>query len=110
MKILAIHHKTEPGTAATATVEIEGQVRTLPATEGGDAANRHYTIHGLAVRYRTGTKIWPGHAMYWPASDHVNNVCGPQDHRARKHELRIVGFWCDIPEDYQSEHSSVRGR
>jgi hypothetical protein len=107
MKVLRINEKTEPGTAMTATVEIGGVVRDLPATNGGEGKYAHVTIHGLAIRYQTGKKLWPGTAIYWRESGHVNNVFGPQDHRQRHHSLQIVGFWEDVAQQYRSEHSSV---
>jgi hypothetical protein len=110
MKVLKINEKTTPGTATTATVEVGGKVQELAVAEGGEAAYRHFTIYGLAVRYRTGSKVWPGTAIYWPATGHINNVLGTQDHRSgRGASLQIVGFWSDVQDQYRSEHSSVTG-
>jgi hypothetical protein len=52
MKVLKINEKTTPGTATTATVDVDGKVQELAAAEGGEGAYRHFTIYGLAVRYR----------------------------------------------------------
>ena len=110
MKVQTINDKTTPGTAATAMVEINGKVLELPAVAAGAGAYAHFVIHGLAVRYPTGKKVWPGSATYWPANGHINGVCGPQDHRnGRNSTLQIVGFWSDVQERYRSEHNSVVG-
>lgn len=102
---------TEPGTAMTVTLEINGQVRDLPAHEWNlEGRERRIDIYGIAVRYRTGTKVWPGRCVYWPATGNINNVHGPQDHRQRFHQLSVVGFWADVQEQYRSEHSSVAPR
>jgi len=107
MKVLRINEKAETGTDTTATVEINGVVRDLPTYEDGQGDYRHLTIFGLAIRYQTGTKIWPGTAIYWFKNGAINNVRGPQDHRQRFHSLQIVGFWEDAQEPVRSRHSSV---
>lgn len=105
MKVIKVNPKTDPGTADTATVEVNGVTRDVAAFISGD----YVTIYGLSVRYRTGSKVWPGSAMYWPATGHINNVRGPQDHRSTFRPVSVVGFWEDAKEQYKSEHSSVVG-
>lgn len=114
MKVQKVERKADQTGAylplVTVTVEIGGKVRELDGYEMGEGDYRHVCFSGLAVRYRTGEKIWPGRAIYWFKSGNVNNVRGPQDHRQRFHNLFIVGFWDDVEDRNRSEHSSVSGR
>ncbi len=98
-----IDNESKPGLASVAKVEINGVEKELPCSRSRD----HWTIYGVAVRYRTGTKVWPGSLIYWPENGRINNVRGPQDHRQSFHSLQVVGFWADVQDRYRSEHNSV---
>lgn len=63
------------------------------------------TIYGLAVRFSSGNKIWPGSATYWVKSGNVNNLCPNIDKRGY---FSLAGF----AEDYtgkavRSQHNAV---
>lgn len=65
--------------AATALVEIAGKRRELKAVFECE----HVTVYGIAVRYPTGSKVWFGSFIYWPATGQINNIHTPMEHRAR---------------------------
>jgi hypothetical protein len=87
-----------------ATVQIGAVVREVPASDWGD----HITVHGLAVKYRTGTKIWSGHAEYWKASGEFGHISGGLDNRQRNGIASLVGFYEDVTGTSRSMRESTR--
>lgn len=86
-------------------IEIRGDRRRVRAFRSGD----FILVHGLAVKYKTGKKIWPGHAIYWPASGNINNLqASNMDHRARSNFVMLVGYWADYADTTaRSQHKAV---
>lgn len=67
--------------------------------------NGWISLWDLAVRFKTGAKVWPGEATYWIDSGKVNGLRPNIDKRGMVH---LVGFY----EDYkgkavQSQHNAV---
>ena len=88
--------------AGTATVDIDGKRRDLKASFQGD----HITVYGIAIRYPTGSKVWFGSFVYWPATGHINNIHTPMEHRARFAHVNVVGFYEDAKESIRSQRGS----
>jgi hypothetical protein len=90
--------------AKTVTVEINGVQRDLQAEFYG----RYIDVHGIAVRYPTGSKIWFGSFIYWPETGHTNIVPTPMQSRAGRLStyVHVVGFYSDFPEKRRSERPS----
>ena len=86
-------------------IEIRGDRRRVRAFQNGD----HILVYGLAVKYQTGKKIWPGMAIYWPASGNINNLqASNMDHRARSNFVLLVGYWADYADTKaRSQHKAV---
>lgn len=89
----------------TIEVEISGDRRRLPAWAFSD----HVYIAGLAVKYPTGKKVWPGRAIYWPASGRVNNLhARNMDHRVGSNYVVLVGYFADYANKaVRSQHKAV---
>lgn len=86
----------------TVEVTINGDRRVVSC---GGVYNGWISVWGLAVRFKTGTKVWPGEATYWIDSGKVNGLRPNIDKRGMVH---LVGFY----EDYkgkavQSQHNAV---
>lgn len=65
------------------------------------------SIFGLAVRFQTGTKIWPGSAIYWREKGHVNNL-RPNIDKFNGQFCRLVGFFEDhVASKHRSQHNAV---
>ena len=68
-------------------------------------ADDNMVIHGLAVRFKTGAKVWPGHATYWVSSDKVNGLAA---NIGKMGSVRLVGFFSDFQEKTcRSRHNAV---
>jgi hypothetical protein len=91
---ITVHAVTLIEALSISTVEITvgKDRRRVNCHVNGDTIN----IYGIAVRYRTGTKVWHGTAIYWRNSGRVNNVRSHIDHRARFASVSVVGFWADF--------------
>ncbi len=71
----------------------------------GDEGKRHMSIFGLAVRFSSGTKVWPGSATYWIDADKVNNLTPNIDKRGY---FLLVGFAEDFAgKAVRSQHNAV---
>lgn len=67
--------------------------------------NGRFTIHGLAVRFSQGSKVWPATATYWLQSGNVNNARPNIDRRGHFH---LVGFFEDFDgKKVASQHNAV---
>jgi hypothetical protein len=61
------------------------------------------SLFGLAVRFRTGTKVWPGSAVYWGKTSSVNNL-RPNIDKFNGQFCQLVGYF----EDHEaSKHRSL---
>ena len=65
------------------------------------------SLYNLAVQFRTGTKVWPGSAIYWRESGKVGNL-SPNIDRFSGQFCQLLGFM----EDYEtsksrSQHNAV---
>jgi|GEM_PF-2204834 len=62
-------------------------------------------IHGLAVRFSQGAKVWPGTATYWVESGQINDVRPNIDKRGH---FSVVGFFEDYADkQVASQHNAV---
>jgi len=65
------------------------------------------TIYGLAVRFRTGTKVWPGSAVYWAKTGNINNL-RPNIDKFNGQFCSLVGFFEDHADSkHRSLHNAV---
>ena len=67
--------------------------------------NGHVIVHGLAIRFSSGNKVWPGTATYWLASGNINHIRPNID---KSGSFSLIGY----AEDYEnksvrSEHNAV---
>ncbi len=71
----------------------------------GAVFNGHVTIFGLAVRFSSGSKVWPGTATYWIERGHVNNLRP----NIQKHgHFQLAGFITDFQDKpVRSQHNAV---
>lgn len=68
---------------------------------------RSITVCGLAVRFRTGAKVWPGTASYWRESGVVNNI-RPNIDKFSGNSCSLVGYIEDHEESpNRSKHNAV---
>lgn len=88
----------------TAEVTIDGNTKTLQIYAYADCVR----VFGVAVKYRTGEKVWNGEFIFWPTSGNVNNVSSGLDHRGSRHQLEIVGFYSDFAAGVQSQHNAQK--
>jgi hypothetical protein len=88
MKVMALDPEK-----STATVELFGSIRMLPASFYEDRVR----IYGIAVRYPQGTKIWEG-SVTVERRGGFGTVDTPMDHRRRWARVLIVGFYSDVPQ------------
>lgn len=89
--------------AQTIEITIRGDRRRVNCVAG--PAN--ISIYGLAVRFQTGTKIWPGSAIYWRETGHVNNL-RPNIDRFSGQFCQLVGFLADHQDSkHRSQHNAV---
>lgn len=87
----------------TIEITIRGDRRRVPCHAGPD----HISIYGLAVRFQTGTKVWPGSAIYWREKGHVNNL-RPNIDRFSGQFCQLVGYFEDhVASKHRSQHNSV---
>jgi len=74
-------------------------------TPWGEEGKRRMSIFGLAVRFSSGTKVWPGSATYWIDADKVNNLMPNIDKRGH---FLLVGFADDFDgKAVRSQHNAV---
>lgn len=103
--------------AKTAVVRVHQTQRELPITNvryAWDGAKQltdvleALTIDGLALKYRTGAKVWKGEFTFWVASGNINNIHTPLQHRGRFASVGVVGFYDDAREPVRSQHNGAR--
>lgn len=67
--------------------------------------NNRIDIYDLAVKFQTGTKVWPGRAVYWLESGNVNHLAPEIDKRGH---VSLVGFFEDYADKaVRSQHNAV---
>lgn len=89
----------------TVEVTINGKTETLVADqrhENGVLDNTN--IRGLAVKYRTGTKVWHGNATLWAKSGRIVLDGGYMGGHTRGMAPLLVGFWSDCAPAAKSQH------
>lgn len=98
---VVLNADAQPNGDRTAQVTINGETRTLRALcyDNGE----RYHIAGVAVRYRTGAKVWRGRLTFWTKSGNVQ-VSGGLDHRARRASVHLTGFY-DADRPANSQHN-----
>jgi hypothetical protein len=63
------------------------------------------TVYGLAVRFSSGDKVWPGSATYWAETGNVNNLTPNIDRRGY---FSLVGYIEDFADkNSKSRHNSI---
>lgn len=87
-------------------VTIKGKTARVPASDHGDRLD----IYGLAVKYRSGAKVWSGSAIFWKESKRVNNLRGRMDRRSLGNDVELLGFYADYAEAVKSDHVADKGR
>lgn len=71
----------------------------------GAEGQRRITVHGLAVRFSSGAKVWPGNATYWIAHDKLNGLNPNIDKRGH---FSLCGFAEDFEgKAVRSQHNAV---
>lgn len=64
-------------------------------------------LFGLAVRFRTGAKVWPASAVYWRKSGNVNNL-RPNIDKFNGQFCQLLGFFEDYEQSkVRSQHNAV---
>ena len=87
----------------TIEITIRGDRRRVRCWGGAD----DITIYDLAVRFRTGTKVWPGSATYWHKTGNVNNL-RPNIDKFSGQFCQLVGFLEDHESSsHRSQHNAV---
>lgn len=90
---LTVRGKTTDREVNTVEISIGDDRRRVRCGTGSECMR----IYGLAVRFRTGTKVWPASAIYWNQTGHVNNL-RPNIDKFNGQFCRLVGYF----EDYQT--------
>ncbi len=116
--MITVHLDTIQATPATYT-DRKGRLvtfdrQTIEITIRGDrrrvnchAGETGISIYGLAVRFRTGAKVWPGSAIYWRESGRVNNI-RPNIDKFNGQFCSLVGFFEDHADGkHRSLHNAV---
>ena len=86
----------------TVEVTIGNDRRAIRCTPCG---HERLDLYGLAVRFSTGTKVWPGTATYWYKGGHVNNLRPNIDKRGY---FLLVGYAADFDgKAVRSQHNAV---
>lgn len=84
-------------------ITIKGDRRAVPCS----VFDGCITILGLAVRFPTGTKVWPAKAIYWLESGNVNNL-RPNIDKFHNQNCSLVGFFADFADKTcRSRHNAV---
>lgn len=87
----------------TIEITIRGDRRRVACSDDGNGI----TLFGLAVKFRTGTKIWPGSAVYWHKGGEVNNL-RPNIDKFNGQWCSLVGFFEDFAnKKNRSQHNAV---
>lgn len=88
----------------TVEVTIGQDRRAVPCSA---ICNNAVTIYGLAVRFRTGAKVWPASAVYWLQGGHVNNL-RPNIDKFNGQFCTLVGYMADFEDEpVRSRHNAV---
>lgn len=87
----------------TVEVTIHGDRRRVACSPDATAI----TVFGIALRFRTGTKVWPGSAVFWRGGGHVNNI-RPNIDKFNGQWCSVVGFFEDHKDsEHRSQHNAV---
>lgn len=111
---MQVHYDTfKPSGTRTMSAGTQYQQHTVEVTIKGDRRtvrcssvfNGHITVYDLAVRFKTGTKVWPGTVNYWIETGRVNSLRPNIDKRGL---VSLVGFYEDYKgKPVQSQHNAV---
>lgn len=83
-------------------VTIGGSRRAVRASE---VWNGRFYVFGLAIRFSSGAKVWPGSAIYWTETGVVNHIRPNIDKRG---VFSLVGFAEDfVGKAVRSQHNAV---
>jgi hypothetical protein len=83
-------------------VTVRDERRTVRASS---VFNDRITVHGLAVRFSSGSKVWPGSAIYWIKSGNVNHIRPNID---KSGNFILVGYAEDFDgKAVRSQHNAV---
>lgn len=107
---LTVHAETYDATAGTVEVTINADRRAVRAHGLSDGTGTMQRLHlsGLAVRFRTGAKVWPGSACFWFKGAHVNSLTANIDKRG-SNGCHLVGYFSDFAQKpAKSRHNAVR--
>lgn len=113
--MITVHVETLQVTPAHREGEIlVGNQETIEITVRGDRRRvacysrpGSISIFGLAVRFRTGTKVWPGSAVFWRESGNVNNL-RPNIDKFNGQWCSLVGYFDDhVNSKHRSQHNAV---
>jgi hypothetical protein len=75
------------------------------AVSASSLSNGHIMVYGLAIRFSSGSKVWPGSAVYWVESGNVNNMRPNIDKRGY---FSLVGYSADFEgREVRSQHNAV---
>lgn len=113
--MITVHLDTVESTPATYThkgVTNAYDRETIEITIRGDrrrvrcsVCNDHITLFELAVRFNTGSKVWPGSAIYWHKTGDVNNLKPNID---KNGYFILVGYAEDFAgKPVRSQHNAV---
>jgi hypothetical protein len=112
MKALEVHIDTLKVVGQCTVGNYTFDQHTIEVSIGSDrrvvrcsTSDDHVTIHGMAVRFNQGTKVWPGSAVYWLKNGTVNNLRPNIDKRGY---FLLVGFAEDFAgKAVRSQHNAV---
>jgi hypothetical protein len=111
--MITVHADTVESQVETYTSKkklVSFEIKTVEVSIGNDRrrvrcwpSEKCITVYGLAVRFRTGNKVWPGNATYWAESGSVSNLM-PNIDKFTGQFCQLVGFF----EDHEtSQHRSL---
>jgi len=83
-------------------VTVRGERRTVRAS---GVFNDRITVFGLAVKFSSGSKVWPGSALYWLKNGVVNTIRPNID---KNGHFILVGYAEDFAgKAVRSQHNAV---
>lgn len=86
----------------TADVTIDGETRTLPARIDADAIR----VTGIAVRFKTGSKVWNAGLTKWLASGNISRPHIVNMDFRFNDNVTVIGFYSDYAN--QSQHNGQK--
>ena len=105
MKVHFESYREESAGSFVVDVTIRGERRTVAAS---GPLGKSFYVFGLAVRFKTGTKIWPGRALCWIESHNVSDLRPCIEKRGG---VALAGFLADYKgKESYSQHAASVGR